>query len=164
MSTLTKVLRDSFIGEKSRTCMVCACWLCLPSNVFMVWLHYCVWCRCTTNEYNLWCEDVQYVCLSTECMYTYFPLLFHRLPWCLQAWLHVNTQWTHCVTLTGLYLWSLTWFYFLFLCVILIFFFFKWKEYQAREDKTLNIFCSLAEWKNWMAIPLPVEQLRHKSL
>lgn len=23
MSTLTKVLRDSFIGEKSRTCMVC---------------------------------------------------------------------------------------------------------------------------------------------
>lgn len=59
---------------------------------------------CMMQMHNLWSEYVQYVCLSTECMYTFFPLFFHRLPWCLQAWLHVNTQWTHYVTLTGLYL------------------------------------------------------------
>lgn len=39
MSTLTKVLRDSFIGEKSRTCMVCVC------NQSVVWLQHRVWLK-----------------------------------------------------------------------------------------------------------------------
>ncbi len=107
------------------------------------WLVYCVW-----SDYIV-ADDAgaHQTSTSTEGMYTYFPFSFstdcygvsrHGVMWIYNE--YTTLCWQVYIELDSKY------------------FFSAWK------NETWNIFRSLAEWRNWMAILQPVEQPRHKSL
>lgn len=122
----------------------------------MVWLHYSGWYGCTPNQQNTGVS--MSVCFSTECLYTYFSSSsFSYSIDCYGVsrhgfmWIY-NEHTTLCWQVHSL--WRLSWFQIVFGFVFSFF---------IMED--IISFCIyLAEWRNWMAIPKPVEQLRCKSL